>query len=932
MVGKQDDITLDFSFIGKLFSNNKTNSKKPKNQSNKYLNLVITLFLLIIPLTLSVYIRSIPTELGITEEWGRQSIYNYIRNDIASQINSQYPNLPPENKEPLINEEFNKQIAQNKAQIDQLALQQADGLKQRFKDESGETYLGDIDSYFWLRYARNIVEKGDIADERIEGVAYDMRMSAPDGRPLLSNLYPYIEAWLYKFVKIFNSSFSIMGAAYYTPMFLSFLAIIAAFLIGKKLSGNLAGLVASVLVTVNPTVLSRSLGSDNDIVNAVFPLLIMLFVFYAFDSKNNKFTAIYAAITGFLVGLYSFAWSGWWFMFLFIIIVCAAYLGYTIGRDILKNKNVFDNKKTTNTLILVGVFLVMSYISLSVFSDASMLLDVFTNPLRIVNLKAASHGIALWPNVYTTVAEMNSANMDQIISSLGGKLALVLALLGTIFNLIKFNSKNKYISYIYLGLSTLYFTIFDDLARSNAINLILLLVLISLPLVIGILLSLIFDYELDPIHSILMTIWFMATIYASTKGIRFILLIIPAFVISFSVVIGELVKKISDVLGSSLDMNAMIPKVIGAMIALMILIQPIKGGVETAQRYVPSINDAWVGTLTKIDNEAEPDAIINSWWDFGHWFKYWADRKVTFDGASQNKQQAHWIGKTLLTEDEDQAIAILRMLDCGGTKAEAEIYSIVKDTQKSVEITYKILSLSKDDARKELLKITNESHTKEILEYFYCEPPENYYITSGDMVGKSGVWAHFGSWNFERAKIYQYYKGNDVISFVESLKSELNYEDKEAQKLYYELSALSTDRDINDWIAPWPSYGGFASCSRRDNSTLICQLPPNIPMLINLTSNEAYTNANGELYRPNNLAYIEDGKFNVKDYEGNEIGYGIAILPDNRVLFMTPELTGSMFTRLFYYNGVGLEGFNKFHDVTDVTGSRIITWSVNWEK
>jgi hypothetical protein len=451
-------------------------------------------------------------------------------------------------------------------------------------------------------------------------------------------------------------------------------------------------------------------------------------------------------------------------------------------------------------------------------------------------------------------------------------------------------------------------------------------------MIVGLLLSVIYDYDLDPIHSMIMTIWFMATIYASTKGIRFILLIVPAFVISFSVMIGGIVRKISEWISSTLDVHELVPKVIGIIIVLAILVQPIRAGIDTAYRYVPSINDAWVNSLTKIKTESSPDAIINSWWDFGHWFKYWADRRVTFDGASQNSQQAHWIGKVLLTNDEHQAIAILRMLDCGGTNAETELNKIIGDTQYSVDYTYKLLSMDEEQAEQELLKITNQEKTDEILSYMYCEPPENYFITSGDMVGKSGVWAHFGSWNFERAKIYLYYTSKTLEEFIDALQTELNYSREDSQRIYYELSALKDDRAINDWIAPWPSYGGQASCGMNTNETLLCTLPPNIPLLLNLSSYEAYTSANGQYYYPNSFVYSDGENFEIKDYKENEIGYSVALLPDNSVIFMTPELAGSMFTRLYYFDSIGLESFEKFSDYTDVTGIKIITWKINWEK
>jgi dolichyl-phosphooligosaccharide-protein glycotransferase len=922
---KEEDITLDFSWINTLFSK----SKNKENKKNKVFDTIIIIILLLIPLFLSIHIRSLPAQLQIAEEWGRNSIYNMIQNDISAQINNQYPNLPQENRQVLINQEFNRQVAQNNAQIEQYVEQQAEMLRQWFRDENGETYLGDIDSYYFLRYARNIIETGDIADERRDGEPYDTRMMAPNGVRIDINIYPYIEAWVYKFVKLFNPSFSLMSAGYYTPMFLSFLAIIAAFLLGKKISGNLAGFIAAILVSVNPMVLSRTLGSDNDMINIIFPLVIMLFVFYAFDSKNYKNTTIFAAITGFLIGIYSFAWSGWWFMFLFIIGTGFLYIGYVLGKDFIKTKKLnIQNQNLKRIFLLLGIFLLTSYISLSFFGNQDLFLRSFRNPLRIIRLHAASKGVDIWPNVYRTVAEMNPASIGQIVSTLGENIYLVLAFLGTLFTLMNFKKENKIINAVYLVSSFLYFMILVDFGKSNTINLVLLLFMMSLPMFAGLLISIIFDYEINPTHSLLMTIWFVSTIYAATQGVRFIILIVPAFAVSFGILLGETVQKLSEWIGDMLELHKAIPKIIGIIIVMLVLIQPIKAGIETGYRYVPSINDAWVDTLTKIRLESSSDSIITSWWDFGHWFKYWADRRVTFDGASQNSHHAHWVGKILLTDSEEQAMTIQRMLDCGGNKAEVEIHKILEnDSLKTVNFVYSLFSMSRESAEAELLKLTDDEKTQEILNYLYCEPPENYFITSGDMVGKSGVWAHFGSWDFERASLYKYYTEKDYSAFIRDVSSDFAYTEEKARSLYYELSANIDN--INNWIAPWPSYGGQIGCSRNSNDTLLCTLPPNIPLLINLTSKEAYVSVNSQIFYPNSFSYVEENNFNIKHYPLNQIGYSIGLLPNNNVIFMSPELAGSMFTRLFYYEGIGLDSFYKFSDMTDVTGTRIIAWKLN---
>jgi len=323
----EEEITINFGWLKNIFSSKKEKYHDEKEESEqrdsneeeisldfgktlKRLSKYGVIFLILIPLILSIYIRTMPERMPIAEQWARESIYRGIANQFTEQVNNEYPGLSEQTKQEEINRRTNEFINQQYAAIEQAAKQQAEGLRDSFRDQNGYTYLGDIDSYYWLRYARNILEKGTYGDEIREGREYDNHMIAPEGYGIQPNIYPYVEAYLYKFLTIFNPKLDLMQAGFYTPLFLSFFAIIAAFFIGKKLSGNLAGFMAATLIAVNPTVLSRSLGSDNDIVNAVFPLLIMLFMIYAFDSENLKKTIIYTLIGGFLIGLYSFAWSG----------------------------------------------------------------------------------------------------------------------------------------------------------------------------------------------------------------------------------------------------------------------------------------------------------------------------------------------------------------------------------------------------------------------------------------------------------------------------------------------------------------------------------------------------------------------------------------------------------------------------------------------
>ncbi|MBN1503135.1 hypothetical protein JW930_06320 [Candidatus Woesearchaeota archaeon] len=951
-----DDISIDFGKIVSLFKGKKDKKSKKKKAAkvqksnedddlsfdwNKVLPFVkkySVYLLLLIPIIFSFYLRTVPNRLPITEDFARSSIYNQIRDNIGNEINKQYPYLPADNKQALIDENFNQIFESQREGIEQAVKQNADIIKSHFKDDKGYTYLGDIDSYFWLRYAENIYDHGYMGDEKRDGVEYDNHMLAPLGMNVPSNFYPYFEAFLYTVLIIFNPGITFMQTAFYAPLALSIIAIIAAFLIGKKIAGNLGGFFAGMMTAVHPTILSRSLGSDNDIVNIVFPLLVLLFFLIALEAKSRIKKFIFISISGIFVGIYSFAWSGYWHVFYFLIGTLGLYFIYLIVYDYketLKNPLSALRKEESVNLIIMGfLFILSSTIMLVLLHGASEFTNLPYKPIKIIRLKEAAHAEQLWPNVYTTVAELNEAALPDIINSIGGEIFFLLALIGIILTLID-TEKDLTFGLGYTAFSVVFFALLINAGQS--IRLLFFLVLMSLPIFLGVFMSIIKRYKVDIKYALVLYMWFAATIYASTKGIRFALLTVPAFIVALSLFIGKAYKIVNKMLSQSLNIGELTSKVVIILVLLLILVQPTRSGYQTAKSYMPHVNDAWVSSLQKIKTNSSQDAIINSWWDFGHWFKYLADRAVTFDGASQNMPNAHWIGKALLSDDEEQAMDILRMLDCGSNSAFEILNTEQHDTLQSVSIIYKIISMRRADAKKELLKYVPEKTAERILEKTHCKPPEDYFITSEDMVGKSGVWAHFGSWSFERARIYYYYTEKSQTEFVDALVTEFSYSTDDAQRTYYELQSLQTDREVNDWIAPWPSYGGQIGCSVNED-LLQCNMRvadnQYMPLTVNLTTMEVYVNAQDKKIYPNSVGYLKGEEYVVKEYNEDLLGYSFVLINESnsyKVILMAPELVGSMFTRLFFLEGTGLDHFEKFNDVTDISGQRIITWKINWE-
>ncbi len=955
---EDEEISIDFGKIKNFFKGLK--EKKPEEEKDeeeislnirktmdffsKYKKILLPAVLITIAIFFSIYLRIQPAYLPATDNWARNAAYNQIRASIRSQIDQQYPNLPDANKDSLVEQEFEKLLKEQKSQINQQIEATSNYFKTRLQNDKGQTYLLAIDPYFWMRHAKNVLENKHPGDIIKDGVPYDNHMYAPLGRRIPPDMFhAYFEAYLYKFISFFNRDLDLMALVFYVPVILSALSIFPAFFIGKRLAGNFGGFVSAFITAVHPSFLTRTAGgfADTDAYNVLFPLFITWLFLEAFETKDKKRMVIYSSIAGLLVGLFSFAWSGWFYIFDFIMFASVSYLLFFVilHRDEIKNIKEFIKKPNFyNTLLLISIFIISSALSTSLFRDFENFKDAFfVGPRAFAELKQVAI-TTIWPNVYTTVAEQNPASLDSVISQIGvGSILLFLiGLMGIALTMLRKETRKSSDLWFIIG-SAIWFILILGIRPQN---LALFLGLISLPIIIKLILIIKDkDTKVDIKAAILLILWFTSTIYASVKGVRFALLAVPAFAIAVGATLGISYYYLHNLVTKGLKINKNISKVIVIILLSLLLFGPYRSGKATSQNEIPSMNDEWYNSLKKIDLEAEPNAIINSWWDFGHWFKMIGDRAVTFDGTSQNSPNAHWIGSVLLTDDEDYAVGILRMVDCGQNKAFEELNKVIKDETKLISILKKIVRLEKNRAESILLSNgLSKEKSDNVLLYTHCIPPEDYFITSYDMIGKSGVWAHFGSWDFERSLIYNTLKKkeykNNLEKSVSFLQDRFNYTREKAESVYYDVQSIRDDAEANSWIAPWPSYSGSSGCIKIEENKIACGIGQGVNVEIDLNTLQADIPTAQGIKHPNSLVLpLEDGSYKKKEFN-ETIGISMLIIPRENSyssLMMHPDLDKSMFTILFYLNGHGLKHFDKFSDVTDITGGRIIVWKVNWE-
>ncbi len=863
-----DSVAIDFQHI--------------KAGAKKHAKWIIPLLCILLAITISVYLRTMPQRMPIANDWAQGAVTNFYTSQLRQQIDQQYPNLPQQNKEALVASEWESFQKENRELLDSQTAELADQYRNNFKDDQGTLYLLGIDPYYYYRQTSLVLQNGYPGTTIKDGKIIEEYRLAPLGREQEWDFHPWFSAQWHRFLNIFGDV-PLMVSFFFVGTIFSALTVIPGFFIGRRIThNNVGGFLVAMLLAVSSFFVARTTGesSDTDVYSVFFSVLIAWLFIEAMETKNKKWRWSAAVLAGLATGLFAFAWTGWWYIATFVVASLAFDLAYRCIMQWKAHKTSPISTLKEHGQIL-GIYLVSGSIFISLFTSIYQFIRIIIGPFQFLRLKAVAV-TTFWPNIRTTVAELNVPAFSSVLEQLGGKLLLLMAIAVIIFLLFK-KEEN--------GSPRVYLAFF-------------------------------------------LALWLGASLFGTTKGVRFILQVTPVFAIAVGSFLGLAWSYLSNWLSSELKIHKIITKMILLCIALLFLIEPLQSGYSQAFNSVPSINDQWYNELTKIKKEAPKGIIITSWWDFGHWFKALADRPVTFDGGTQTPWGAYWVGKSLITTNEKNAVGIVRMLNCGQNTAFDRLDLVLNDTPKSIDILNEIVALDMQKAARILQDhgLTIEQ-ADAVLQYTHCEnPPGSYYITSEDMVGKAGVWGHFGSWNFKKAVMYQKTKNLERDAGIQYLIDEFNATPDAAQEIYTEIQTTDADR----WISPWPGYiSGFQPCQQIAEEEFRCigsLQDGNFALKINInTLNASFEGSNGVV--PNSVVIAEKEGIRQQESSGQKAGFSIVLLPTPEgysFMITDPLQAGSMFTKLFFLEGQGLKCFSKFSD-SQQGGFRIITWKVDYQ-
>ena len=264
------------------------------------------------------------------------------------------------------------------------------------------------------------------------------------------------------------------------------------------------------------------------------------------------------------------------------------------------------------------------------------------------------------------------------------------------------------------------------------------------------------------------------------------------------------------------------------------------------------LSDNWWTALTWIKNNTEECAVVATYWDPGHFITGIAKRSVVFDGATQGATRT-------VPAKENRTGTFIEKHENGINRV--MIYENGNVTTARIQDIATTLFTTNETLAVEILKNYNKPN---------CD--DMYYIASSDLIGKSQWWTYFSTWNPLNAPNFgQRY--NYVIVNLESPRPIL---EQNAIAYYYRLAQNT------------------AFVLYESNDTF-----------------RAFLQQQGQLARVEKLYYFDrQGNAQIVTDMAADVK-GLLWLDPSRqvVLFAPPELENSLFTRMFLFNGAGLEKF-----------------------
>jgi hypothetical protein len=446
----------------------------------------------------------------------------------------------------------------------------------------------------------------------------------------------------------------------------------------------------------------------------------------------------------------------------------------------------------------------------------------------------------------------------------------------------------------------------------------------------------------------------------SFDGVRYLLLLMVPLSIAAGAAVGRLAAAVSALSWPSGARARGIASIAAAGALVAAVVAPVAAsGISYAYRYHPSVSAAWDHAFAAVRRNSERDAIVDIWWDYGHWAKYFTKRPVNLDGASLLNSTVRWTARALLAPTDAGAIGLLRMLNCGAvTDPETGIAARPDQTLRrwGVEpalafrtlMTLAPLAQEQSPAYLQAAGL-GDARAAALSKVMYCTPAPSFLVLSTELFDLKGFMVQ-GFWDPGRAYAVDLARRRYAADAAAPVLAEhLGLTEPAARDLYAAASQVRGEDQREIFAAPDSQIWSRAwqPCTALEGG-LHCTLdlldPETGVRLLDLVIDlEHPERARIRILKRPMGAPMESAPALVeiadpdrlRDIAPPDAGVDLGVLVDpagQRVFVARPGLVRSTLVRLALLDGRYSPQFQRIFDQLDVDRRRITVWRIVWDR
>lgn len=426
--------------------------------------------------------------------------------------------------------------------------------------------------------------------------------------------------------------FSFETILFYMPAFFASLLVVPIILIGKKFDNLEVGFIGALFASIAWSYYNRTMVGyyDTDMLNIVFPTLLLWSLIWALDTKKD----IYLLITAIDILAYQ-----WWYPqsnaleFAFFGLI-TLYLLYLVVGSYKKTGKLYEDKNIVYTLQLLTI-MILSMVQIEMTLRFMLVFGYF---MLFRQTRWHKHLYIMFS--MTMILFLATGGFDTILGKLDRYIFNDLIILGT------------------ENLKLHFFTVMQTIRESGQISFETFANRIS-GHSITFILSLIGYCWLCYRHRIMLLALPMLGLgfLALSGGLRFTIYAVPIMALGIAYFIFE----VSSFLSKQIT-NITAQKIIYSFSLILFTIAVLYPNIKHIIDYrVPTVftNDEVV-VLDKLKKIANREDYVVSWWDYGYPIRYYSDVKTLSDGG-KHSGRINFPTSFILTSSQEEASKMARL-------------------------------------------------------------------------------------------------------------------------------------------------------------------------------------------------------------------------------------------------------------------------------